>query len=158
MLKPNERYMREAIQEALVAKKNGDYAIGAIIVNSENNIIARSPNISRSLNDPTRHAELEVIRIAIAILGKRFLDDCVLYTTHEPCPMCATAAVWARLGGVVYGARLSDMIEYAAINRNEKWIWRTVNIPVADLMRVSDPQIEIVGDVLRGECKKLFHC
>lgn len=157
MLRINEQFMREAIQEALIAKRRGDYAIGAIIVRGDD-IIARSPNISRSLNDPTRHAELEVIRIAISVLGKRFLNDCVLYTTHEPCPMCATAAVWAKLGGIAYGSRLSDMIEYATIHRNEKWVWRTVNIAAADIMKVADPQIEIVGDVLREDCKNLFHC
>lgn len=156
MLEVNETYMRAAIEDALRARKNGDYSIGAVIV-KENKIIARMPNVTRSNNDPTQHAEIEVMRRALASSGQKFLDGCVLYTTHEPCPMCATAAVWVKLRGVVFGARLNDMVEYSSRHGNDAWAWRTVRISAAEVFEKGDPKVELVGDFLREECKKLFH-
>lgn len=148
--------MLAAIKEAEVAKKSENYAIGAIIVR-DNEIIARSPNITRTVNDPTQHAEIEVIRKALKVTGDRFLDGAILYTTHEPCPMCATACVWVRLAGVVYGAEMTDMMIYSKANSNEKWKWRTVRIRAADVFSKGTPHVEIIGGYLRDECIKLFH-
>jgi len=156
ILEPKEIYMRAAIEEALNARRNGDYAIGAVLVKNDE-IIARMPNVTRTRNDPTQHAEIEVTRKALIALGQKFLEDCVLYTTHEPCPMCATAAVWVKLRGVVFGARLSDMITYSQTHGNEKWAWRTVSISAAEVFEKGNPKVELIGDFLREECKKLFH-
>lgn len=156
MIKPQARYMRVAIDEALRAQQTGNYAIGAVVVRGDE-IIARQPNNTRTVNDPTQHAEIEVIRKALKVIGSRFLEGCILYTTHEPCPMCATAAVWVKLQGVVFGARLSDMVGYSRVNRNEKWTWRTVNISAQEVFAQGEPKVELVGDFLRDECQKLFH-
>lgn len=156
MFETKEIYMRAAIEEALKARRNNDYSIGAVVVKNDK-IIARTPNITRSMNDPTQHAEIEVIRKALKNLGQRFLEDCVLYTTHEPCPMCTTAAVWVKLRGIVFGARLSDMVDYGSVYKNGKWVWRTVRISAAEVVAKGDPKVEIIGDFLREECKNLFH-
>lgn len=156
MIEPKEIYMRAAITEALQARSNGDYSIGAVLV-KDGEIIARTPNVTRSNNDPTQHAEIEVIRQALRLTGQRFLENCVLYTTHEPCPMCATAAVWVKLQGVVYGARLTDMVEHSSAHGNDRWAWRTVRISAAEVFDKGEPRVELVGDFMREECKKLFH-
>jgi tRNA(Arg) A34 adenosine deaminase TadA len=148
--------MRAAIEEALTAEKSGNYPIGAVLVRNDE-IVARMPNITRTRNDPTQHAEIEVIRKALADSGQKFLEDCILYTTHEPCPMCATAAVWAKLRGVVFGARLSDMITYGQTHGNKQWAWRTVRISAAEIFEKGDPKVELIGDFLRKECNHLFH-
>lgn len=148
--------MRAAIEEALKAKGNGDYAIGAVLVKNDE-IIARMPNVTRTRNDPTQHVEFEVIRKALADSGRKFLEDCVLYTTHEPCLMCATAAVWVKLRGVVFGARLSDMAAYGRMHGNDKWAWRTVDISAKEIFDKGDPKVELIGDIMREECNNLFH-
>ena len=89
---PEKRLMQAAIEEAVKARKSGDYAIGAVIV-KDGEIIARSPNRTKTDQDPTQHAELSVIREATKVIGHRHLHECIMYTTHEPCPMCSAAAV-----------------------------------------------------------------
>src|SRR3989338_3759222 len=128
MIHLKKEHMLAAIEEARRARVNGDYGIGAVIVLDEK-IVASEPNVAMVKRDPTRHAEIEVIRSALVNLNRSNLQNCILYTTHEPCPMCATAAVWARVAGVVYGARMTDIASYSLENRSEKWSWRTVSIP-----------------------------
>ena len=148
--------MRAAIEEAVKAKEAGDYAIGAVIVKN-GTIIARSPNRTKKDQDPTQHAEAAVIREAVKILGHRHLNGCILYTTHEPCPMCATAAVWARLEGLVFGARIEDMDNFRVKNGNNEWTWRTVGISVSEIFAKGEPKVELVEDFMRDDCRQLFH-
>lgn len=156
MLKPDEQFMLAAIEEAKRAKEAGDYAIGAIIV-KDGKILARSPNRTKTDQDPTQHAEVAVIREAVKKIGHRHLTNCVMYTTHEPCPMCAAAAVWARLAAVVMGAEMDDMADYRSRNGNGEWTWRTVHIPAREIFAKGDPHVEIVEGFMRGECRELFH-
>lgn len=156
MTTPEEKFMRAAIDEAVKAKENGDYAIGAVIV-KDGKIIARSPNRVKIDQDPTQHAEVAVIRNAAKKLGHRHLVGCVMYTTHEPCPMCAAAAVLARLQCVVIGASMNDMAEYRQANGNATWSWRTLDIPAREIFALGDPHVEIAEGFLREECKNLFH-
>ena len=120
MYAPQRRFMEEAIGLAREAYLSGDYAIGAVVV-QDNQIIARGANRIKIDSDPTQHAEIVAIREAAMQFNSRHLENCVLYTTHEPCLMCAAAAVWARMAGIVSGARLEDMIDYRAVNGNGDW-------------------------------------
>lgn len=95
-------FMSQALQEAEMAFERGDVPVGAVLVN-DGNILARGSN--RKTTDPTAHAEMQVLREAAACLGHWNLKGCDLYVTLEPCPMCAGAAVAARLRGIVFGAR-----------------------------------------------------
>jgi len=98
-----EKFMKEALKEAHNAALKEEVPIGAVIV-CKGSIIARAYNLSETLNDPTAHAEMQAITIATESLGGKYLDDCTIYVTVEPCPMCAAALAWAQIGGVVYGA------------------------------------------------------
>ena len=96
-------YMREALREAQAAYAAGEVPVGAVIV-CKGRIIARSHNLTETLNDVTAHAEMQAITMAAEYLGGKYLNDCTLYVTLEPCPMCAAALGWSQIGRVVYGA------------------------------------------------------
>lgn len=93
--------MREALKEAEKAKQKDEVPIGAVVV-CQGQIIARAHNLSETLNDPTAHAEMQAITAATAYLGGKYLNNCTLYVTLEPCPMCAGALFWSQLGQLVY--------------------------------------------------------
>ena len=97
-------FMEEALQEARNAAVRGEVPVGAVIVDGEGNILARAGNRTQELSDPTRHAEIDVIRRACKIRDVPRLPDCSIYVTVEPCPMCATAISFARLARLYYGA------------------------------------------------------
>jgi tRNA(adenine34) deaminase len=99
----DEYFMREAFKEALKALDKDEVPIGAVIV-WNNRIIARAYNMVETLNDPTAHAEMQAFTAATHSIGGKYLDECTLYVTIEPCVMCAGAAFWTQLGRIVYGA------------------------------------------------------
>ncbi len=99
----DEYFMEQALKEAAKAEMAGEVPIGAVIV-CKKQIIARAYNQTETLNDVTAHAEILAITSASAFLGGKYLKDCTLYVTLEPCVMCAGALYWARLDRVVYGA------------------------------------------------------
>lgn len=96
-------YMKQALAEARKAFAEDEVPIGAIIVCNDR-IIARTHNLTETLNDVTAHAEMQAITAAAANIGGKYLNQCTLYVTVEPCPMCAGAIGWAQMGRVVYGA------------------------------------------------------
>ena len=96
-------YMRRAIDEAKVALQKDEVPIGAVIV-SNNQIIARSHNLTETLNDVTAHAEMQAITSAANYIGGKYLKDCTLYVTLEPCQMCAGALYWSQISKIVIGA------------------------------------------------------
>ena len=99
----DERYMREALQEARYALADGEIPIGAVVV-GRGRVIGRGHNMTEKLHDTTAHAELLAVPAATEALGGKYLTDCTLYVTVEPCPMCAGALNWAQIGRIVYGA------------------------------------------------------
>lgn len=95
--------MKEALKEAIKAFDADEVPVGAIVV-CNNKIIARAHNLTERLNDVTAHAEMQAITAASNFLGAKYLKDCTLYVTLEPCNMCAGALFWSQVGKVVYGA------------------------------------------------------
>ncbi len=99
----NDFFMKQALQEAEKAYEAGEVPVGAVVV-CQNQIIARGYNQTEQLNDVTAHAEIIALTAAANYLGSKYLDDCTLYVTLEPCVMCAGALAWAQLDRLVYGA------------------------------------------------------
>jgi tRNA(adenine34) deaminase len=99
----DEHYMREALKEAHKAFDAGEIPVGAVVV-SQNKIIARAHNQTEQLTDVTAHAEMIAITSASNFLGGKYLTDCTLYVTLEPCMMCIGALYWAQIGKIVFGA------------------------------------------------------
>lgn len=96
-------FMNEALKQARMAFERDEVPVGAVVV-WNNRIIARSHNLTETLNDPTAHAEMQAITAATSAIGGKYLNECTLYVTLEPCIMCAGATFWAQLGKLVFGA------------------------------------------------------
>ncbi len=99
----DEYFMKKALQEAETAFEKDEIPVGAIIV-IDNKVIARSHNLTELLNDVTAHAEMQSITAAANYLGGKYLKDCTLYVTLEPCQMCAGALYWSQISKIVFGA------------------------------------------------------
>ena len=143
--------MKRAIQEAKLASKRGDYAIGACMVKN-GKVIASSGNRGKTKDDSTRHPELELIQYVVGMHSGPYIEDCILYTTHEPCPMCSGACVWSNIGGVVYGNSISDFKTHTNIENRLKW--RVIDIPCRKVLANTDTVV--VGPYMQEECNKLF--
>lgn len=97
-------FMKKALQEAEDAFEKGEIPVGAVVVINDR-IIARAHNLTELLNDVTAHAEMQAITAAANFLGGKYLQNCTLYVTLEPCQMCAGALYWSQISKIVYGAR-----------------------------------------------------
>ena len=156
-MNPKKEFMKLAIKEAVKGnKKFGKYPIGAIVVKG-NKVIAKAHNGLPSNIDPTAHAEILVIKKAAKKLKTRYLDDCILYTTHEPCSMCSGAAVWANMKGIVFGTNVKDMKNFwkprfDKIRSKRKFIF----VPVKQSIKSCKPSMIIKENFMRKECLKLF--
>lgn len=137
MIYDNEYFMRLALKEAENGLKKDEVPIGAIIT-YKNQIIARAHNQTEQLNDVTAHAEMLAFTSATNHIGGKYLNECTLYVTLEPCIMCAGAAYWTQIGAVVYGA--SDSKRGFSIFKNDK---------------IFHPKTTITGGVLADECAQL---
>ncbi len=103
VINENEKFMRAALDEAMKALDKQEIPVGAVVVCSDI-IIARAHNLTETLKDPTAHAEMQAITAATDWLGGKYLTDCTMYVTLEPCVMCAGALGWSQVSGLVYGA------------------------------------------------------
>lgn len=130
-------FMKQALVEAEKAFDRGEVPVGAVVVCKER-IIARAHNLTETLNDVTAHAEMQVITAAANILGGKYLNDCTLYVTVEPCVMCAGAIAWAQTGKLVFGA--SD----------EKRGYQKI------ASAVLHPKTVVVNGVLADDCARLM--
>jgi tRNA(adenine34) deaminase len=135
--KTDEQFMRRALDEARQALQKGEIPIGAVVV-CRGRIIARAHNLTETLCDVTAHAEMQAITMAANELGGKYLTDCTLYVTVEPCPMCAGAIGWAQLPRIVYGAP------------DEKRGFRRY------APQVLHPKAVCIGGVLEEECRTLM--
>ncbi len=133
MAELDEKFMREALREAKAAEAEDEIPIGAVIVFA-GRVIAKGHNMTERLHDPTAHAEMIAITAATEAIGGKYLNDCTLYVTVEPCPMCAAASAWAQVGRIVYGA--SDPK-------------RGYSLFMPSLLH---PKTEVVSGVLAEEC------
>jgi tRNA(adenine34) deaminase len=135
--KKDEKYMLQALDEARRAYEKGEIPIGCVVV-TRDRVVARSHNLTETLCDVTAHAEMQAITAAANTLGGKYLTDCTLYVTVEPCPMCAGAIGWAQLSRVVYGCpdEKRGYREYAP--------------------RALHPKTEVAGGMLCEECRRLM--
>lgn len=133
----DEYFMKQALVEARYAEEKGEVPIGAVIV-CKGRIIARAHNLTETLNDVTAHAEMQAITAAASVLGGKYLRDCTLYVTVEPCPMCAGALGWSQISKIVYGAK-DEKKGYSRFAPN-----------------VLHPKTEVVTDVLKNDSTDLI--
>lgn len=132
----HEYFMRKALQEAEFAYEKGEVPIGAIIVINDK-IIARGHNLTETLNDVTAHAEMQAFTAAADFLGGKYLKNCTLYVTLEPCQMCAGASYWTQIDQIVFGA--SDVQRGYQTNQTKL-----------------HPKTKVVSGILENECSTLI--
>ncbi len=130
-------FMREALRQAEKAFELGEIPVGAVIV-CDQRIIARAHNFTERLNDVTAHAEMQAFTAAADFLGGKYLNNCTLYVTLEPCVMCAGASYWTQIGRVVYGAP-DPKRGFSRLNEN-----------------LLHPKTEVLSGVLENECSALL--
>ena len=133
----DEKYMRMAIAEAERALSKREVPIGAVVVAGDR-IIGRGHNLVETLMDATAHAEMQAITAAMSTLGGKYLNDCTLYVTVEPCVMCGGALAWSQIGRIVYGAA-DPKRGYSTYSE-----------------RIMHPRTEVVKGVLQQECERLM--
>ncbi|HEX7869404.1 MAG TPA: nucleoside deaminase [Chryseobacterium sp.] len=131
----DEYFMKMALQEAEIAFEKDEVPIGCVVV-SNNRVIARAHNLTETLNDVTAHAEMQAITSAANFLGGKYLINCTLYVTLEPCVMCSGALYWAQISKVVIGARDEQR---GFINKNLSL----------------HPKAEIVSGIMENECSSI---
>lgn len=132
-----EHFMREALKEAQKAFDADEVPVGAVVV-ANNKIIGRSHNLTELLNDVTAHAEMQAITSAANALGGKYLTDCTIYVTLEPCVMCAGALAWSQITKIVYGAT-DEKRGYGLLKQ-----------------AVLHPKTEVVSGILAEECGELL--
>ena len=156
--KPKKKFMQLAIAEAKRARDRGDYPIGAVITRLAGRgevVIASAGNRVKTSGSSIKHVELETLKYVSSGYG-RYLPDFVLYSTHEPCAMCAGACVWARIGAIVYGVSQEDIAAYGRNRGTEDYKWRACLIPCRLVLEKGNHRIPVTGGFLRDECRKLF--
>lgn len=134
---PDEIFMKEALKEAEIAFELDEVPIGAVIVYN-GRVIAKGHNLSEQLNDVTAHAEMQAFTSAANFIGGKYLAQCTLYVTLEPCVMCAGASFWAQIGRVVYGASDSKR-GYSVYSKS-----------------ILHPKTKVTSGVLEKECSELL--
>ncbi|WP_407510795.1 nucleoside deaminase [Elizabethkingia anophelis] len=132
----DEYFMKMALQEAQAALEKDEVPVGCIVVYNDR-IIARAHNLTELLNDVTAHAEMQAITAAANMLGGKYLIDCTMYVTLEPCVMCAGALAWSQLSRIVIGAR----------DEKRGFINKGLSL---------HPKTEIVSGILENECSTLI--
>ncbi len=133
----DDHFMREALRQAEKAFELGEIPVGAVVV-CDQRIIARAHNFTERLNDVTAHAEMQAFTAAADFLGGKYLNDCTLYVTLEPCVMCAGASYWTQIGRVVYGAP-DPKRGFSRLNEN-----------------LLHPKTEVLSGILENECSALL--
>ncbi|WP_224994520.1 nucleoside deaminase [Cesiribacter sp. SM1] len=133
----DEQFMREALKQASYAAQEGEIPVGAVVV-SRGRIIARAYNQTERLQDVTAHAEMLAITAAANYLGAKYLQDCTLYVTLEPCPMCAGALYWSQVSRIVWGAG------------DDKRGFAQLGVPMLH------PKTEVKEGVMAAECRALL--
>ncbi|MCX8081021.1 MAG: nucleoside deaminase [Bacteroidia bacterium] len=133
----HEFFMSEALKEAQKAALEGEVPVGGVVV-CEGKIIARAYNMVEKLNDPTAHAEMQLITMATHHLGGKYLNECDLYVTLEPCVMCAGALHWAQLKSLIFGAK-DEKRGFSKFGTN-----------------ILHPKTEIKGGIMERECREIL--
>ncbi|HZY36604.1 MAG TPA: nucleoside deaminase [Mucilaginibacter sp.] len=133
---PDEFFMNEAIREAKLALAEGEIPIGAIVV-CKGKIIGRGHNLTERLNDVSAHAEMQALTAAANFIGGKYLPECTLYVTLEPCVMCAGACYWFQLARIVFGA-YDAKLGFGRLNQ-----------------KITHPKTLITGGIKENECAEL---
>jgi tRNA(adenine34) deaminase len=140
------QYMRLAIEQAKISLREGNHGFGAVII-KEGAVIAAAHDTEETEHDPTAHAEMRAIQQAARLVGKN-LANCLLIATHEPCPMCATAIIWANIAHIGFGYAIAESLKQGR---------RRINLACAELFARAQRAVVIAPAILDAECAVLYN-
>lgn len=141
-----EKFVRIAIEQEKLSLREGNNGFGAVII-KENKIISTAHDTEETEKDPTAHAEINAIKKATKKIGKN-LHNCIIISTHEPCPMCSTAMIWSNLNKLVYGYSINETIKQGR---------KRIRINCMEIFAKANIEIEIIENVLFDECSLLYN-
>ncbi|WP_216210200.1 nucleoside deaminase [Amycolatopsis aidingensis] len=151
-----EAEMARCVELAEEASRRGNYALGALVVLDGTVLAESGSSLIGDDNDPSAHPEMVVIRHSASIMQRRYLPGAYLVSTLEPCPMCTSAAIWAKMSGIVFGATQKDAIKWSSEHPDDTFTWRQIEVPSRYIVAAGTPSLEIREEVRREECKALF--
>ena len=140
-------FLRCAIQQAREAREDGNHPFGAILVDNEGNVVLSAKNTVHTERDATGHAETNLMREASKTFDREFLQHCTLYTSTEPCAMCAGAVYWAGVGRVVYGVSEDTLFQMTGANPENE----TMRLPCREVFVRGQHAVEVIGPLLEDE-------
>ncbi|MCW5516948.1 nucleoside deaminase [Muriicola sp. Z0-33] len=150
-MEKDKEYVRMAIEVAKDSRKKGNLPFGCVLVNKDGEVILKGENTINTDVDCLAHAEINLIRDACKKYDYSYLNDCSIYTSDEPCPMCTSAIYWSGIGKLVYG--LSKAEYYRIVGRdNENWVFE---MPTRELFNKGGRKVEVIGPLLEAEAKIL---
>jgi len=141
-----QNFMEEALKEAALSLQEGNKGFGAVLARN-GEVVAKARDSENTDSDPTAHAEMKVIRDACKSLKRGILEDCVIVSTHEPCPMCTGALVWARVSEIVYGT---------SIAKSKSQGRSMIDLSCEEIVRRSPWQPKVSGGILEDRCSELY--
>ena len=141
-----EDMLRLAIAEARASRQDGNKGYGAVVVLGRE-ILGKAHDTAVTEHDPSRHAEVNAIRQAVQVFGDGNLSGAILFSTCEPCPMCSSLAVWANLTTIVYGVSIEETVKMGKSR---------IRVSAKEIIEQSPVMIEVIGEVLREECRALY--
>lgn len=150
MIDIDQHYIRRSIQIAQQARNNGNHPFGALLVDPDGHVLLEAENTVITASDCTGHAELNLVRAASEKFDADFLATCTLYTSTEPCPMCAGAIFWANVGKVVYG--LSEDGLYTMVGEGAPDV---LALPCRDVFSRGRKPIQVIGPMLEDEARQV---
>ena len=140
MKHPGKKFMEIAIKEAKKSSKRGQYALGSVIVKG-NKVVSVAHTTLHESNDASAHAEMNAVRKACKKLNSKYLQNSWLYSTQEPCPMCASVAIWAKMNGIIFGSYEKDALKIYKKNSKRKFTWRQIKIPAKYVLKKGEPKL-----------------
>ncbi|WP_411029482.1 nucleoside deaminase [Spongiimicrobium sp. 3-5] len=150
-MKNDKELVRMAIEMAKESKQKGNLPFGCILVNEQGKVILKGENTINTDKDCLAHAEINLIREASKLYDYSYLNNCSIYTSDEPCPMCTSAIYWSGIGRLVYG--LSKTEYYKIVGReNPNWVFE---MPTRELLEKGGRKLEVIGPLLEKEASML---
>lgn len=151
-----EKSMDRCIELARMAAGAGNYALGALVLLDGDVVTESGSSLIGDDNDPSAHPEMVAIRSAASQLNSRYLPGAYLVTTLEPCPMCTSVAIWAKMAGLIFGANQDDALAWSRRHQDPTFTWRQIMIRARQVVDAGQPRLEVVEGVRRDGCLELF--
>jgi tRNA(adenine34) deaminase len=151
-----KKAMSRAIELAVSASESGNYPLGAVVVSEDGNWVSEVSSALVKTYDPSAHPEVVAMRLAAEARQARYLSDCWLVTTMEPCPMCSSMAVWAKMKGIAYGTSQPEAISFGQQLNHPLFTFRQIRLRAREVLSAGDPKLALLEGVHSSSCANML--